>query len=144
MVGKKEGAAPRRYQDTPAERRLKLAVVGVEPKRQHRGGQPDNKSANATSSARGVPLLMRTHVDEAHRAGATKVIRFVSASGDYAKLLRKAPWSAAGIDATLATIDWHADGAQIEVPRRLVQAFSAWRYRSAADYPTETIAEPLR
>ena len=31
-----------------------------------------------------------------------------------------------------------------EVPRRLAQAFSAWWYRTPADYPAEMIAEPLR
>jgi hypothetical protein len=50
-------------------------------------------------------LLEQTLVDETRRVGATKVIGFVSASGDYAKLLRKTPWGAAGIDATLVTID---------------------------------------
>jgi len=89
-------------------------------------------------------LLERTLVDETRRVGATKVLGFVSASGDYAKLLRRAPWGAAGIDATLVTIDWHAGGAQIEVPRRLAQAFSAWWYRTPADYPAEMIAERLR
>ncbi|MEV7044421.1 hypothetical protein [Amycolatopsis sp. NPDC051061] len=89
-------------------------------------------------------LLERTLVEQTRRVGATKVIGFVSASADYAKLLRKTPWGAAGIDATLVTIDWHTGGAQIEVPRRLAQALSAWWYGTPADYPAEMIAESLR
>jgi hypothetical protein len=89
-------------------------------------------------------LLEQTLVGETRRVGATKVIGFVSAGGDYAKLLRRTLWAAAGIDATLVTIDWHAGGAQIQVPRRLAQAFSAWWYRSPENYPAEMIAEPLK
>ncbi|MGW4128169.1 hypothetical protein [Amycolatopsis japonica] len=77
---------------------------------------------------------------EARRIGATKAVTFVSASADYAKLARRIPWD---IEALLVTIEFHGGGAQVEVPRRLAQAFSAWWRRSPSDYPAGMVVEEL-
>ncbi|MFC3450478.1 hypothetical protein [Amycolatopsis speibonae] len=82
-------------------------------------------------------------IEEARRIGATKVITFVSASADYAKLVRRIPWSSTEIEGVLATIDFHGGGAQVEVPRRLAQAFGAWWHRSPSDYPPGLVTEVL-
>ncbi|MBE1577533.1 hypothetical protein ACFORH_10140 [Amycolatopsis roodepoortensis] len=82
-------------------------------------------------------------IEEARRIGATKVVTFVSASADYAKLIRRIPWAASEIDAVLVTIDFHGGGAQVEVPRRLAQAFGAWWRRSPSDYPPGMVTEEL-
>ncbi|GAB3741774.1 hypothetical protein GCM10027598_72840 [Amycolatopsis oliviviridis] len=81
---------------------------------------------------------------EARRVGATKVVTFVSASADYAKLVRRIPWSSADIEGVLVTIDFHGGGAQVQVPRRLAQAFGAWWRRSPSDYPPGMVTEVLR
>ncbi|MGW5700754.1 hypothetical protein [Amycolatopsis japonica] len=77
---------------------------------------------------------------EARRIGATQAVTFVSASADYAKLARRIPWD---IEALLVTIEFHGGGAQVEVPRRLAQAFSAWWRRSPSDYPAGMVVEEL-
>lgn len=77
---------------------------------------------------------------EARRIGATKAVTFVSASADYAKLARRIPWD---IEALLVTIEFHGGGAQVEVPRRLARAFSAWWRRSPSDYPAGMVVEEL-
>ncbi|MEU3622416.1 hypothetical protein BS329_31165 [Amycolatopsis coloradensis] len=88
-------------------------------------------------------VLEHAILDETRRVGATKVVTFVSASADYAKLVRRIPWDGAEIDAVLVTIDFHGGGAQVEVPKRLAQAFSAWWNRSPSDYPAGMVAEVL-
>lgn len=80
---------------------------------------------------------------EARRIGATKVVTFVSASADYAKLVRRIPWDTTEIGGVLVTIDFHGGGAQVEVPRRLAQAFGAWWRRSPSDYPPGVVTEVL-
>ncbi|AUI59446.1 hypothetical protein B1H26_19305 [Amycolatopsis sp. BJA-103] len=82
-------------------------------------------------------------IGEARRIGATKVVTFVSASADYAKLIRRIPWGDTEIEAVLVTIDFHDGGAQIEVPRRLAQAFSAWWHRTPSGYPAGMVTEVL-
>ncbi|MFC9251859.1 YaaA family protein [Amycolatopsis thailandensis] len=88
-------------------------------------------------------VLEDTVIDEARRIGATKVVTFVSASADYAKLARRIPWGSTEIEGVLATIDFHGGGAQVEVPRRLAQAFGAWWRRSPSDYPPGMVVEVL-
>ncbi|MFI9454297.1 hypothetical protein [Amycolatopsis sp. NPDC052450] len=80
---------------------------------------------------------------EARRIGAAKVVTFVSASADYAKLIRRIPWGSTEIGGVLVTIDFHGGGAQVEVPRRLAQAFGAWWRRSPSDYPPGMVVESL-
>ncbi|WP_037305385.1 hypothetical protein [Amycolatopsis orientalis] len=80
---------------------------------------------------------------EARRISATKVVTFVSASADYAKLIRRIPWGGTEFSAVLVTMDFHGGGAQIEVPRRLARAFSAWWRRSPSDYPPGMVTEVL-
>ncbi|MEV7548610.1 hypothetical protein AB0N89_03190 [Amycolatopsis sp. NPDC089917] len=86
-------------------------------------------------------VLEATVIEEARRIGATKVVTFVSASADYAKLARRIPWSSTEIEGVLATIDFHGGGAQVEVPRRLAQAFGAWWHRSPSGYPPGLVTE---
>lgn len=88
-------------------------------------------------------MLERAIIDEARRVGATKVVTFVSASADYAKLFRRVPWGGTELGAVLVTIDFHGGGAQVEVPKRLAQAFSAWWHRTPSDYPAGMVAEVL-
>ncbi|UMP05319.1 hypothetical protein [Amycolatopsis sp. EV170708-02-1] len=85
-------------------------------------------------------VLADAVLGEARRIGATKAVTFVSASADYAKLARRIPWD---IEALLVTIEFHGGGAQVEVPRRLAQAFSAWWRRSPSDYPAGMVVEEL-
>ncbi|RSM59153.1 hypothetical protein DMH03_25095 [Amycolatopsis sp. WAC 01376] len=80
---------------------------------------------------------------EARRIGAAKVVTFVSASADYAKLIRRIPWGPTEIGGVLVTVDFHGGGAQVEVPRRLAQAFGAWWRRSPSDYPAGMVVESL-
>ncbi|HET6291449.1 MAG TPA: hypothetical protein VFG15_32500 [Amycolatopsis sp.] len=80
---------------------------------------------------------------EARRIGAAKVVTFVSASADYAKLARRIPWGSTEIGGVLVTIDFRGGGAQVEVPRRLAQAFGAWWRRSPSDRPTGMVVEEL-
>ncbi|RSN07033.1 hypothetical protein DMC63_36035 [Streptomyces sp. WAC 05977] len=80
---------------------------------------------------------------EARRIGAANVVTFVSASADYAKLARRIPWHTTEIGGVLVTIDFHGGGAQVEVPRRLAQAFGAWWRRSPSDYPPGMVTEVL-
>nr|WP_246480987.1 YaaA family protein [Amycolatopsis umgeniensis] len=82
-------------------------------------------------------------IGEARRIGAAKVVTFVSASADYAKLIRRIPWGETEIGAVLVTIDFHDGGAQIEVPRRLARAFGAWWRGSPSDYPAGMVVEKL-
>ncbi len=88
-------------------------------------------------------MLEHTIIDEARRVSAQKVVTFVSASADYAKLVRRVPWSGTGLGAVLVTIDFHGGGAQVEVPKRLAKAFSAWWRGSPSDYPASMVAEVL-
>ncbi|OXM50506.1 hypothetical protein [Amycolatopsis alba] len=88
-------------------------------------------------------VLEDTVIEEARRIGATNVVTFVSASADYAKLVRRIPWGSTEIGGVLVTIDFHGGGAQVEVPRRLAQAFGAWWRRSPSDYPPGMVAEVL-
>ncbi|EMD24799.1 YaaA family protein [Amycolatopsis azurea] len=80
---------------------------------------------------------------EARRIGATNVVTFVSASADYAKLVRRISWSSSEIEGVLVTIDFNGGGAQVEVPRRLAQAFGAWWRGSPSDYPPGMVVEVL-
>ncbi|WET82654.1 hypothetical protein P3102_16315 [Amycolatopsis sp. QT-25] len=41
------------------------------------------------------------------------------------------------------TIDFHGGGAQVEVPRRLAQAFGAWWRRSPPGRPAGMVVEEL-
>lgn len=86
-------------------------------------------------------LLERTIIDQARAAGAAHVVGFVSASADYAKLLRRTPWDEAGVPATLVTIEYHGGGAQVEVPRRLAQAFGAFWH--GGEFPPGAAVEEL-
>ncbi|ANN17341.1 hypothetical protein SD37_17945 [Amycolatopsis orientalis] len=80
---------------------------------------------------------------EARRLGAANVVTFVSASADYAKLIRRIPWHTSEIGGVLVTIDFHGGGAQVEVPRRLARSFGAWWRRSPSDYPPGMVTEVL-
>ncbi|WP_340682384.1 hypothetical protein LCL61_27390 [Amycolatopsis coloradensis] len=88
-------------------------------------------------------VLESAVLGEARRIGATKVVTFVSASADYAKLIRRIPWDTSEIGGVLVTIDFHGGGAQVEVPRRLAHAFGAWWRRSPSDYPPGMVTEEL-
>ncbi|WP_181776897.1 YaaA family protein [Amycolatopsis pittospori] len=88
-------------------------------------------------------VLEHAIIDQARRLDAAQVVTFVSASADYAKLIRRVPWGETEISAVLVTIDFHDGGAQIEVPRRLAQAFGAWWHGSPSDYPAGMVTEVL-
>lgn len=88
-------------------------------------------------------ILEHALTGEAHRLKVTSVVAFVSATSDYAKLLRRTRWADDGIDALLVTIEGVSVGAQREVPRRLAQAFSAFWRRSPGDYPQGLVVERL-
>jgi hypothetical protein len=89
-------------------------------------------------------LLERLLVDHVSTSGANAVVAFASASTDYAGLLRRTPWSDAGITAVLVTVTGVTGGAMVEVPRRLGQAFDCfWSRRPAERYPAGITVEPL-
>lgn len=69
------------------------------------------------------------------------MVAFVSRSGDYFTLLRRAPWREAGIDPYLVTIGDVHGGAQVEVPKRLAQAFTAFWPQQSAQYPPQVRVE---
>jgi hypothetical protein len=88
-------------------------------------------------------LLESALISEARRCHAQAVIAFAAASTDYARLIRRTPWSPAGIDARLVTITGITSGAISEVPRRLGQAFSAFWNDQHDNYPPGTTTETL-
>lgn len=89
-------------------------------------------------------LLESALISEAQRCGAHTVVAFAPATTDYARLLRRARWLQAGIDAMLVTIADVTGGAMAEVLRRLGQAFTAFWTRENGSYPPGTAIELLR
>lgn len=85
-------------------------------------------------------LLEAELLAHARRLRALTVVAFVSRSGDYFTLLRRTPWREAGIQPYLVTIGDVHGGAQVEVPKRLAQAFSAF-WRLSGQYPPEVRVE---
>ncbi|NKQ51280.1 YaaA family protein [Amycolatopsis sp. K13G38] len=83
-------------------------------------------------------VLERALNDKVRAIGAKRVVSFVSASADYAKLVRRTAWE---VQATLVTMEFHGGGAQIEVPRRLARAFTA--FWAGGDFPPGTVVEEL-
>jgi hypothetical protein len=89
-------------------------------------------------------LLEHLLVEHARASHALAVVAFASASTDYAGLLRRTPWSDAGITAVLVTVTGVTMGAMGVVPRRLGQAFDCfWSRRPAEQYAAGITAEPL-
>jgi hypothetical protein len=81
-----------------------------------------------------------------HRVAQTRpasVVAFVSATTDYAKLIRKTPWNQAGIPVHLITRRAAQDGAMSKVPKTLAQAFNAYWKRNPGDAPADLKVEQL-
>lgn len=81
-------------------------------------------------------VLERALLGHAARIGVTTVVSFVSRSGDYYKLLRRTPWHDGGVTPYLVTIESVRQGAQVQVPKLLAQAFTAF-WRQTDEYPPE-------
>lgn len=89
-------------------------------------------------------LLEDLLIREAGRRGVSSVVAFAASSSDYAKLIRRAKWTDAGLGAFLVTIRNAGMGASGKVPRRLGQAFACfWRGQPAEMYPEGTTVETL-
>jgi hypothetical protein len=88
-------------------------------------------------------LLESALIGEAQRCDAHTVVAFASATTGYATLLRRTRWRQAGLDARLVTIAGVTEGAMVEVPRRLGQAFSAFWNRQHGSYPPGTTVQLL-
>jgi hypothetical protein len=81
-----------------------------------------------------------------HRVSQTRpqsVIAFVSASGDYAKLVRKVPWVRARIPVHLVTRQVAQDGAMRKTPTALAKAFSAYWNNTPESAPSDLFIERL-
>jgi hypothetical protein len=70
-------------------------------------------------------LLTECILDYAGRENIHSVIAMMSASTDYAKLIRRVNWKRAGLAAVLVSPICHGGGAQTKVPRAQGQALTA-------------------
>lgn len=83
-------------------------------------------------------------ISEAARVGAQDVVAFAAATTGYARIIRRTPWSRAGIRrAVLVTVVSTGGGAMVKVPRDLGIAFRAFWSGLSDEYPIGMHLEEL-
>ncbi|TDO51504.1 hypothetical protein EV643_103243 [Kribbella sp. VKM Ac-2527] len=89
-------------------------------------------------------LLENALTDEAVRVRAQWVVALASTTTDYARLIRRVPWSRTdAAEALLVTLADAGAGAMVNVPRALGQAFRAfWEHRPDG-YPPGLVVERI-
>jgi hypothetical protein len=70
-------------------------------------------------------LLEDCLLDYARREGIKSVIAVMAGTTEYAKLIRRANWKSAGVEATLISPVAHGGGAMVKVPRAQGEAVAA-------------------
>ncbi|MEU8194993.1 hypothetical protein AB0C10_14560 [Microbispora amethystogenes] len=89
-------------------------------------------------------LLQSLLAEEASRLDVDAVVAFTAARGDYAAVVRDAPWRERGVSPVFhMTMAVEGGGAMVKVPRGLGQAFAAFWARDRRSFPAGTVVERL-